>query len=199
MLVNWPERVFCNSVARRFILKRQLGSLKAMSGLGPGARCLEIGCGNGNGALHALRAFEPAQYHAIDLDPDMLRLAAAKARNEQRLCLLRGDAQALPFRDASFDAVFNLGIIHHLEDWRRGLAEVSRVLVPGGLFLFEEIYPALYAAPILRDVLAHPRGDRFDGREFRRELALQALALQPGYRESRFTILGVARKAHSVS
>lgn len=194
MLVNWPERFFCNSFVRRLILGRHIGFLKALSGLGSGARCLEIGCGNGNAALHALTAFAPKSYYALDLDPDMLRRAAAKAGGHDRLFVLRGDAQALPFPEAGFDAVFNMGIIHHLEDWERGLAEVSRVLVPGGLFLFEEIYPALYAGPLLRAVVAHPRQNRFDGPRFRRELEAQGLNLLPGYRESPYTILGVARK-----
>jgi len=52
------------------------------------------------------------------------------------------------------DAVFNFGIIHHLEDWEKGIQEIARVLVQGGLFYCEEIYPPLYANFLFRRLVA---------------------------------------------
>jgi SAM-dependent methyltransferase len=92
------------------------------------------------------------------------------------------------------DAVFNFGIIHHLEDWRRGIGEIARVLRPGGTFYFEEIYPDLYANAVTRQLLAHPRRDRFGAEEYRGALERAGLGLGTGYRESRYRILGVATK-----
>ena len=92
------------------------------------------------------------------------------------------------------DAVFNFGILHHLEDWTRGVREIGRVLKADGGFYFEEIYPSLYANFPLRHLLAHPRENRFHGPEFRAALADAGLKLLPGYKENGFRILGVAVK-----
>ena len=126
----------------------------------------------------------------------MVTLARSKQRKLRidRLRLLTGDAQNLPYRDESFDAVFNYGIIHHLEDWQQGIREVARVLKPGGGFYFEEIYPPLYANFVFRHLLVHPRENRFHGQEFRNFLAQMGLHLLPGFKESRFAILGIAVK-----
>jgi ubiquinone/menaquinone biosynthesis C-methylase UbiE len=208
MFVNWPERFFCNSPVRRFIQRRQARQLQAMHPLPPGGDVLEIGCGNGAGALIILERFAPRSLTALDPDPDMLRLARKRlspvnlARTpprpagppERRIAIVEGDAQRLPFEDGRFDAVFNFGIVHHLEDWRRGLSEVARVLKPGGAFYIEEIFAGLYANAFWKRIVAHPEHDRFQGPEFRAALAERGLYLRPGYHESRLTMLGVAVK-----
>ena len=51
----------------------------------------------------------------------------------------QGDITSLPLADATMDAVADFGIIHHVPDWRAAIAEVARVLAPGGQFLFEEV------------------------------------------------------------
>jgi ubiquinone/menaquinone biosynthesis C-methylase UbiE len=133
---------------------------------------------------------------ALDVDPDMIRLATRtrpRPRNGH-LFFYVADAQYLPYPDACLDGVFNFGIIHHLEDWERGVQEIARVLKAGGGFYFEEIYPPLYANPLFRHLLDHPTENRFHGPEFRGALKAAGLALLPGYRESPFGILGVAVK-----
>ena len=136
---------------------------------------------------------------ALDIDPVMIRLAARRRPvwTGDRLLFLVGDAQQLPYADASMDSVFNLGIIHHLEDWEQGIKEISRVLKAGGRFYFEEIYPPLYANVITRRFLDHPTENRFHGPEYRAALQAGGLRLIPGYRETRFGILGVAVKQSS--
>ncbi len=85
-------------------------------------------------------------------------------------------------------------IIHHLEDWEKGLREIARVLVRGGLFYCEEIYPPLYANFLFRRLVAHPTENRFHGEQFRAALSAHGLRLLPGFKESRFGILGIAMK-----
>jgi ubiquinone/menaquinone biosynthesis C-methylase UbiE len=195
MQVNWPERWYCRSLVRKVIQWRQVAFFRAARPLRPGARVLEIGCGDGGGAAIFSRAFRPGLYHGLDVDPAMLRAASRRHRyHRATTAFVRGDAERLPYGDATFDAVVNFGIIHHLPDWRRGVAELARVLRPGGTFFFEEIYPPLYANALFRVILAHPRENRFHGPEFRAALEAQGLALLPGYRESRLTILGLAVK-----
>lgn len=198
MIVNWPERLWVNSPVRRYVQQQEGRFFKKMGRLAPGGTCLEIGCGCGVGARIINEAFAPAAIHALDIDVAMLE--AAKKRRKRTawqdipLHLMTADAQELPFSDQSFDAVFNYGIIHHLENWQQGVSEIARVLKDGGTFFFEEIYPPLYANPLFKIMLDHPRENRFHGPEFRAALADEGLVLQVGYKESRFAILGSAVK-----
>jgi ubiquinone/menaquinone biosynthesis C-methylase UbiE len=134
---------------------------------------------------------------ASDIDPAMVRLAARRSDRGERMRILHmvADAERLPYPDGCIDAVFNYGIIHHLEDWALGLREIGRVLKPGGGFYFEEIYPDLYANFLFRHLVVHPTRNRFYKTEYHAGLKQAGLDLLPGYRESRFGILGVAVKA----
>jgi ubiquinone/menaquinone biosynthesis C-methylase UbiE len=196
MKVNWPERLWVNSPLRFFIQQRETRFFKRLRNLEPGARCLEIGCGHGAGARIILKTFQPSRLDGLDVDPVMIRLASRRQPQWtiDRLQFLVGDAQRLPYADGSMEAVFNYGIIHHLEDWEQGIREIVRVLKRGGGFYFEEIYPALYANVITRRLLEHPTENRFHGQEYRAALQKGGLRLLPGYKETRFAILGVAVK-----
>jgi ubiquinone/menaquinone biosynthesis C-methylase UbiE len=196
MKVNWPERLWVNSPVRRYVQQQEGRFFKKIAKLAPGGNCLEIGCGCGVGAHIISRAFAPASIHALDIDVAMLKGAQKKraAWKDVPLHLLAADAQELPFPDNCFDAVFNFGIIHHLEDWQKGVTEIARVLKDNSLFFFEEIYPPLYANPLFVRILDHPRENRFHGPEYRAALAASGLRLLDGYKESRFAILGAAVK-----
>jgi ubiquinone/menaquinone biosynthesis C-methylase UbiE len=192
MKVNWPEALWVNSPLRYLVQRREIGFFRRTRELEPGARVLEIGCGRGAGAELIRRTFHPAWIEGVDLDPRMIGLALRRRLPETAFRV--ADAQSLPYPDGCMDAVFNFGIVHHLEDWRKGLREIHRVLKPDGCFYFEEIYPDLYANAVLRHLLRHPREDRFRGPEFRGELLAAGLQLLAGYKESRYRILAVAVK-----
>jgi ubiquinone/menaquinone biosynthesis C-methylase UbiE len=196
MKVNWAERLWVNSPLRFLIQKRETRFFKRLRNLEPGTRCLEIGCGHGAGAQIILNTFQPASLDGLDVDPFMIKLALRRQRKRRtnQLRFLVGDAQNLPYVDNSMDAVFNFGIIHHLENWRQSISEVARVLKRGGGFYFEEIYPPLYANLITRILLEHPTENRFHGPEYRGALQSEGFRLLPGYKETRFAILGVAVK-----
>ncbi|MCG6916901.1 MAG: class I SAM-dependent methyltransferase [Deltaproteobacteria bacterium] len=196
MKVNWAERLWVNSPLRFLIQERETRFFKRLRNLEPGTRCLEIGCGNGAGARIILNTFQPTSLDGLDVDPFMIRLASRRQRKRTApgLRFLVGDAQNLPYVDGSMDAVFNFGIIHHLENWRQGISEIARVLKRGGGFYFEEIYPPLYANVITRILLEHPTENRFYGPEYRSALKSEGLRLLPGYKETSFAILGVAVK-----
>lgn len=196
MKVNWPERAWVNSPLRRLVQSLEALYFKRIRPMPEGGNCLEIGCGGGFGVQLVCRSFRPERVDAIDVDPIMIKLALRKspALIVERSLFFVADAQHLPYSTGFFDAVFNFGIIHHLEDWDMGLREVSRVLKEGGGFYFEEIYPPLYANILSRHLLAHPTENRFYGSEFHAALEEAGLRLLPGYRESPFGILGVAEK-----
>jgi ubiquinone/menaquinone biosynthesis C-methylase UbiE len=189
MKVNWPERVWVNSPVRRMVQGLETLYFKRTRPMPEGGCCLEIGCGRGYGARLMCRSFHPERVDAIDIDWAMIELAVL-----ERTQFSVADAQHLPYSTGRFDAVFNFGIIHHLENWDRGLKEVSRVLKEGGGFYFEEIYPPLYGNFLFRRLLAHPEQNRFYSMEFHTALREADLILLDGYRESPFGILGVAEK-----
>ena len=73
---------------------------------------------------------------SVDISFDMLRIGRGRLPHAQRLAA--GDLESLPFLDASFDKAICLNAFHHVPDGRKALAEVRRVLRPGGLVLFSE-------------------------------------------------------------
>jgi len=196
MKVNWPERIWINSPVRAWVQRREIAFFERMRPLPSGSFCLEIGCGRGKGVELVQHTFHPRRVDGMDIDPLMIELAKKRFRRKAQgqSFFFVADAQHLPYPEACMDAVFNFGIIHHLEDWENGIGEVARVLVRGGLFYFEEIYPPLYANFLFRRLVAHPTDNRFYGEQFRAGLSASGLRLMPGFKESRFGILGVAQK-----
>lgn len=194
MKLNIIERLYVNSPAHTVSQIRNVGFLRRLHPLEPGARVVEIGCGRGVGMQLILREFEPGSAEALDIDPRMIRLTERRLRAfpPERVQAKIADVHQLPYADASVDAVFDFGVLHHLEAWRSGLSEVSRVLKRGGHFYIEEYFPALYANAFFGRLLAHPTDDRFQAEEFRAALSEDGLELLPGFAESKFRLLGVA-------
>ena len=79
-----------------------------------------------------------------------------------------GDVVRLPYQDRTMDAVFGFGVLHHIPDWQGALAEIVRVLKPGGIYFFEELYPTLYQNIITRHILLHPTDNRFRSQRLER-------------------------------
>ena len=196
MKVNWPERIWINSLVRAWVQRREIAFFKKVRTLPSGSFCLEIGCGRGKGVELIHHTFHPRRVDGVDIDPLMIELAKKSLHGNARglSFFFVADAQDLPYPDACVDAVFNFGIIHHLEDWAKGIREIARVLVRGGFFYCEEIYPPLYANFLFRRLVVHPTENRFHGEQFRAALSASGLRLMPGFKESRFAILGVAQK-----
>ena len=102
---------------------------------GTGARFLEIGVGTGRIALPLYA--RGRRIAGIDLSIPMLERYRAKAVSAGLAPppVMRADATRLPLRDASVDAVIEVHVLHLIPDWPRALAEVRRVLAPGGVVL----------------------------------------------------------------
>jgi len=100
----------------------------------PGKQVLEVSCGHGGGAAWIARTFQPERYTALDLNPAGIHFCRQRHRVDG-LEFVRGDAENLPFAPATFDAVINVEASHCYPRFPRFLAEVARVLRPGGHFL----------------------------------------------------------------
>ncbi len=112
---------------------RPFGKIFPYDAYGAGAKVLEIGCGMGTMAMNWARA--GAQLTAVDLNDT----AVEQTRARFDLHGLDGDirsadARALEFADGHFDYVYSWGVLHHSPDIERSIAELLRVLKPGGGF-----------------------------------------------------------------
>ena len=112
------------------------------AGLRPGGRVLDVATGTGKLALGAAARVEPGGV-VVGLDPsgEMLGRArrAGAAQDGARLTWVQGDAQSLPFADATFDAV-TIGFgLRNLPDVAAALRELARVAAPGGRVVVLEI------------------------------------------------------------
>lgn len=101
-------------------------------------RIIELGCGNARLARSLLARHAGSQL--VGLEVDAVQHAQNVANPQQRLVFMAGSAEAVPFPDASFDGALMLKSLHHvpLDGMDQALAEVARVLKPGGWFYVSE-------------------------------------------------------------
>ncbi len=105
-----------------------------------GKRVLDLGCGTGYGTAELAKyAFEAV---GVDISREAIDYAKAHYRNAR---YVEVPATELPFEPASFDVVVSFELIEHLSDWRPLLAQVKRVLHPGGLFIVSTPNKLYYA------------------------------------------------------
>jgi ubiquinone/menaquinone biosynthesis C-methylase UbiE len=196
--MNWAEKAVLNNPVRRALQRHYEAPLLHRLGADlVGAEVLEIGCGEGAGARVLLESFGAAAVRGFDLDPAQITRARRRLRGlEDRAQVELGDATALPVGDASQDAVVDFGIVHHVPDWRSAVAEVARVLKPGGQFVFEEVTSHALARPSYRLLFEHPTEDRFSGAEFVQELERQGLHVGGRHTQRFFGdfVMGIAER-----
>lgn len=100
-------------------------------------RVLDVGSGTGFFIVNLWLAGFVGEAHACDISPGMLAACAESARTVGcDISLRTGDAERLPYEDASFDLVVGHAILHHLPEPQTALREIHRVLAPGGDLLF---------------------------------------------------------------
>ncbi|MEL7469792.1 MAG: class I SAM-dependent methyltransferase [Pseudomonadota bacterium] len=130
LAAGWDARYLSGSFARRARFFRD--SVRPM--LEPNGRWLDAGCGSGYFAR--ILAEFGAVVHGIDGASDMVQAARSAARDHpaaNRLSFeLVETIERLPFEDASFDGVLSLSVLEYVPDPQQALAEMARVLRPGG-------------------------------------------------------------------
>ena len=173
MKLNFTERLLVNNPARALVQRLyEVPLLRKLGGSVEGDRVLEVGCGRGEGLTLLLSQFHASHVCGIDLDPEQIDRARRHlaGKYDGRFELTTSSVDKLPFANASFDAVFDFGMLHHVPVWQAGIAEIRRVLKPGGTFFFEEVTRAALQRWLYRRFLAHPSENRFSEVDFLQEL-----------------------------
>jgi ubiquinone/menaquinone biosynthesis C-methylase UbiE len=122
-LASAPYQLFTRRVVVPWVLQ----------GERPAGEGLEIGAGSGAMTAQLLTAFPGLRMVATDYDADMVRVARQTvAPFADRAIVEQADASALPFEAGRFDLVLSAAMLHHVGEWENALAEIMRVLRPGG-------------------------------------------------------------------
>ena len=108
-----------------------------------GLKVLEIGSGRGGGCAYIASYLKPAEMLGLDFSPSAIKLCDAIYTLEN-LKFIQGDAENLPFKDNTFDAVINVESSHCYASMDTFISEVSRVLKPDAHFLFCDLRRDIY-------------------------------------------------------
>ncbi|MBX9795997.1 class I SAM-dependent methyltransferase [Sphingomonas sp.] len=123
--------------AQRYHASTEWQAIRVIIGKGEGRTALEIGAGRGI-ASYAL-AREGFQVTALEPDPSAIAGAAAirdlATQTGVSIKVVEEYSETLPFEDASFDVVFARAVLHHTRDLAGAIAEMARVLRPGGMLV----------------------------------------------------------------
>lgn len=114
---------------------------------------LDVGCGTGRLLRSAEERFPNAALEGVDAAIEMVKYAQAVNPARSRIRFQRATAEKLPFSAGQFDLLFSTMTFHHWDDQRRGVAEVARVLTPGGRWLLADFVaagPMRYVRRLLR-------------------------------------------------
>jgi ubiquinone/menaquinone biosynthesis C-methylase UbiE len=153
---------------------------------GASGRTLDLGTGTGRNL-----PWLPPGLPAVAVDPHPQNLAAAR-RRAPGVALVRARAEALPFRDGAFDTVLSGLVFCSVDEPAAGLAEVRRVLAPGGAFrLLEHVRSERRLEARLQDLLQPAwtwlAGGCRPNRETERAVEAAGFEVEPGSRHARGT------------
>jgi len=121
------------------VLWRRKAIARLVTGLGDASRFLDLGAGTLDGAIEILRQRPGAQVFAADFARNMLVLGRKKPR-AAKVEIQVADGHALPYRDRSFDGAFSAFCVRNLRILDQALAELRRVVRPGGRIAILEFF-----------------------------------------------------------
>lgn len=144
LLINWAARYDLLVAALTLGQERTLRTMTInLAQLRPGESVLDVGCGTGSLTM-AARWRVGAQARVCGIDPSAQMVARAQRKAARQGLLIDyqvGVIERLPFADHTFDVALSSLMMHHLPDdlKRQGLAEIARVLKPGGRLLVLDV------------------------------------------------------------
>ena len=124
------DAIAADYAIHRSIHPKLLQRLIESPGLRPSSRVLEVGCGTGN-YITSIAARTPSR--CFGLEPSRSMLSAARQKTAS-VSWSQGRAESLPYPDGSFEFVFSVDVIHHVQDRPAFFREALRVLADGGWF-----------------------------------------------------------------
>jgi ubiquinone/menaquinone biosynthesis C-methylase UbiE len=132
------EKLFVNSSGHSREVaghaEKMLGRIPVL----PGQKYLDVGSGNGAAPIAVAQRFG-LEVTGVDIDPEQIALARAAAQGVPGVRFMTLDGRSLPFDDGEFDIVFSNKVTHHIANWGEALAEMVRVLKPGGYLLYSDL------------------------------------------------------------
>ena len=169
MKLNKIEFLLMNNPIRNLIQEYiEVKRLRKWSNLPPNKTVLEIGCGTGNGSKLIKKYFQAKRIYATDLDKRMIDIAK-KGSKDDTISFEVQNATKLKYKDNYFDAVFDLGVIHHIPNWKACLKELQRVLKPKGQLIIEDLSIETFSTPfgkLMKKLLDHPYNSMHKEDEF---------------------------------
>ncbi len=138
-MISGIEKFYCKSRLHARIWRRMANKLFPvfMPYFPLSPFVLEIGTGQGVGAIYLAGKLKGSRFIAIDYEHDMVRTAVQNVQNsgfQDRIKVEWGDAASLNFKDSSFDAVVSITVLHHVPGYEEAIVEASRALKRGGIF-----------------------------------------------------------------
>lgn len=151
---HWMQRIILEPIHRTVLqlAEEQVGRPSAI---------LDVGCGTGRLLRSARARFPDASLVGVDAAIEMVKQAQASTPNGV-IQFQQATAEELPFPDASFDLVFSTMSFHHWKSQARGIAEVARVLNPGGRWILADFVASGLMKPIRSLLRLHQFPDRAD-------------------------------------
>ena len=113
--------------------------------LNEGDKLLDVGCGNGEILSFVKQRYPKARFYGIDILPSAL----AKADKSMKGVFKLAGAEKIPWGDDSFDCAVSTLVLHHMNNGKEGIAEISRVLKSGSKFYLSDIAPI----PLFRKIV----------------------------------------------
>jgi ubiquinone/menaquinone biosynthesis C-methylase UbiE len=105
-------------------------------------RILDVGCGTGRLLRQARRCYPTAELVGVDLAGQMVATGSAVTSTRLAVRYVHGRAECLPFAHEVFDLIFTTLSLRHWTDLPAGIAEIGRVLTPGGVLLLADVFPS---------------------------------------------------------
>jgi ubiquinone/menaquinone biosynthesis C-methylase UbiE len=137
-----------------FVPVHQTALQLALQLLPQARRVLDVGCGTGRLVRRARQCYPTAELVGVDLAGRMVATASAVTPTKLAIRYIHGRAERLPFTDDVFDLVFATLSLRHWTNPPAGIAEIGRVLTPGGVLVLADVFPSCRrrgpAIPMLR-------------------------------------------------
>lgn len=166
-------------LARRFI---------DFAGLADGEKIIDVGCGTGSLTFALADAANVGDIVAIDYSPIFVE-AATRRNTDPRVKIRQADACALPFDDGRFDRAMALLVLHFVPDAAKAVAEMRRVVRPGGV-VAAAVWDHLGGMPGMRIMVDTVAALSEGGRQLRSRYCFQPM-MQPGEMKQTFIEQGL--------